>query len=109
MSAPQLLDLAILTLVWAGIAAAWNLLAGFAGQFSLGHAAFFGIGAYSAAIPAVRYGITPWGGMLVGVLLAGLLALLIPRAVCACVGRSSPCSRSRSQKWCALSPCTRNA
>lgn len=77
MSAPQLLDLAILTLVWAGIAAAWNLLAGFAGQFSLGHAAFFGIGAYSAAIPAVRYGITPWGGMLVGVLLAGLLALLI--------------------------------
>jgi branched-chain amino acid transport system permease protein len=77
MSAPQLLDLAILTLVWAGIAAAWNLLAGFAGQFSLGHAAFLGIGAYSAAVPAVRYGITPWAGMLVGVLLAGLLALLI--------------------------------
>jgi branched-chain amino acid transport system permease protein len=77
MSAPQLLDLAILTLVWAGIAAAWNLLAGFAGQFSLGHAAFFGIGAYAAAVPAMRYGITPWGGMLVGVLLAALLALLI--------------------------------
>jgi branched-chain amino acid transport system permease protein len=77
MNLPQLLDLVILTLIWAGVAAAWNLLAGFAGQFSLGHAAFLGIGAYAAAILAVRYGITPWAGILVGAVLAGLLALML--------------------------------
>jgi branched-chain amino acid transport system permease protein len=77
MNISQFLDLMVLTLIWAGIAAAWNLLAGFAGQFSLGHAAFFGIGAYAAAIPAVRYGVSPWLGMLAGVLLAGFLAAFI--------------------------------
>ena len=77
MSVDQLLDLMILTLIWGGIASAWNLLAGFAGQFSLGHAAFIGIGAYAAAIPAARYGFSPWGGMLGGVVLAGLLAFFI--------------------------------
>jgi branched-chain amino acid transport system permease protein len=77
MSVPLLLDLLILTLIWAGIAGAWNLLAGFAGQFSLGHAAFIGIGAYAAAVPAVRYQISPWVGMLGGMVLAGLLALFV--------------------------------
>jgi ribose/xylose/arabinose/galactoside ABC-type transport system permease subunit len=67
----------ILTLIWAGISAAWNLLAGFAGQFSLGHAAFLGIGAYAAAIGATHYGILPWGGMIAGALIAGSLALVI--------------------------------
>ena len=57
MSVPQILDLLILTLIWAGISAAWNLLAGFAGQFSLGHAAFLGIGAYAAGIGAMHFGI----------------------------------------------------
>ncbi len=77
MSLLQLLDLIVLTLLWAGIAAAWNLLAGFAGQFSLGHAAFIGIGAYAAALAATRYGVTPWGGVLAGMLLSALLALVI--------------------------------
>jgi len=77
MSVPQLFDLLILTLVWAGMAAAWNLLAGFAGQFSLGHAAFIGIGAYAAVIPAMRYQLSPWVGMLGGVVVAGLLAFFI--------------------------------
>lgn len=77
MSLLQLLDLIVLTLLWAGIAAAWNLLAGFAGQFSLGHAAFIGIGAYAAALAATRYGITPWAGVLAGMLLSALLALFI--------------------------------
>ncbi len=77
MTTPQILDLMIMTLIWAGLASAWNLLAGFAGSFSLGHAAFLGIGAYAAAIAAAHYGLTPWLGMLVGVLLAAALALLI--------------------------------
>jgi branched-chain amino acid transport system permease protein len=77
MNAPQLLDLMVLTLVWAGLAASWNLLAGFAGLFSLGHAAFLGIGSYAVAIAATQYGLSPWAGMLAGALLAGLLALVI--------------------------------
>ena len=77
MSVPQILDLVILTLIWAGLAAAWNLPAGFAGAFSLGHAAFLGIGAYAAAVAAARYGVTIWLGLLPGMLLAALLALLV--------------------------------
>ena len=75
MNVSQLLDVMVLTLIWAGIAAAWNFLAGFGGQFSLGHAAFVGIGAYGAALAATRYGLTPWIGLLAGMFLAGLLAL----------------------------------
>jgi len=77
MNVSQLLDVMVLTLIWAGIAAAWNFLAGFGGQFSLGHAAFVGIGAYGAALAATRYGLTPWIGLLAGMLLAGLLAFFI--------------------------------
>ena len=77
MNVSQLLDVMVLTLIWAGIAGAWNFLAGFGGQFSLGHAAFVGIGAYGAAIAATRYGLTPWIGLLAGMFLAGLLAFFI--------------------------------
>ncbi|MGL4496253.1 MAG: branched-chain amino acid ABC transporter permease [Beijerinckiaceae bacterium] len=38
----------------------WNLLAGYAGQFSFGHAAFFGVGAYAMALLQTRYGLNPW-------------------------------------------------
>src|SRR5262249_23717513 len=48
---PQwVLNLLIFTLMYAGLASAWNLLCGYAGYPSLGHAAFFGIGAYAVAI-----------------------------------------------------------
>ena len=39
---------------------AWNLMMGFAGQLSLGHALYFGIGAYVVALMAERYGLSPW-------------------------------------------------
>lgn len=58
----------------AGLAGGWNIIGGYAGQLSLGHAGFFGIGAYTAAILLVTYKITPWIGMLVGAALAGLIA-----------------------------------
>ena len=41
----------------------WNLLGGYGGQFSFGHAAFFGTGAYVTAILQVRYGINAWLGL----------------------------------------------
>ncbi|MCW5770368.1 MAG: branched-chain amino acid ABC transporter permease [Rhodospirillaceae bacterium] len=71
------LDLLILTCIWAGVAGAWNLLAGFAGQFSLGHAAFFGIGAYVPPLMAQALGLPVWVGIVAGAALAAALALLI--------------------------------
>jgi branched-chain amino acid transport system permease protein len=56
---------------------AWNVVGGYAGQLSAGHAAFLGIGAYTAAVLSVERGLTPWIGMFVGGLLAALLGGLI--------------------------------
>jgi branched-chain amino acid transport system permease protein len=63
--------------VWAAAATAWNISAGFAGGLSLGHAAFFGIGAYTAALLFLKLGITPWVGMLAGVVIAGLIGAFL--------------------------------
>lgn len=54
-----------------------NLLMGYAGQVSLGQAAFVGIGAYSSAILTTRLGLSPWLGMLTGVLLGALTAAIV--------------------------------
>lgn len=54
-----------------------NLLMGYAGQISLGHAAFFGVGAYTSGILTATYGVNPWLALAVGLALAGLLAFLI--------------------------------
>ena len=61
------LDSLVLILLWGALSAAWNVAGGYAGQVSIGHAAFFGIGAYSAALLGARYQQSPWLGMLVGV------------------------------------------
>lgn len=55
----------------------WNLLAGFTGQLNLGHAAFFGIGAYTSALLALKAGISPWVGLAAGGLVASLFGLLL--------------------------------
>jgi branched-chain amino acid transport system permease protein len=55
----------------------WNILGGYAGQFSFGHAAFFGVGAYASTLAFVNWNITPWIGMVLGGLLGMLLGLLI--------------------------------
>ena len=48
------------------MAQSWNIMAGYCGQISLGHAVFFGIGAYGSAYPFVTFGTSPWLGMLIG-------------------------------------------
>jgi branched-chain amino acid transport system permease protein len=63
----------ITTLYFAFLGQAWNILGGYAGQLSLGHAAFFSVGAYTSVILHTHAGISPWLGMFVG---AGLAALL---------------------------------
>jgi len=65
-----ILDSVILILLWGALSAAWNVAGGYAGQVSLGHAAFFGIGAYAAALMSARYGQSPWLGLAAGVLLS---------------------------------------
>lgn len=55
----------------------WNLLAGYGGQFSFGHAAFFGMGAYGMALAQVRFGINAWAALPVAILLGGLVGFLL--------------------------------
>ena len=69
----------LLTLIFlfAFFSAAWNLISGFGGQFSLGHVAFFGIGAYITSFLYIDYGIPPWIGMLISAIGGILLSLII--------------------------------
>jgi branched-chain amino acid transport system permease protein len=63
---PYLVHILVLVLFYAFLGAAWNILGGYAGQFSFGHAAFFGIGAYTSTLLLVRAGVSPWLGLLAG-------------------------------------------
>ena len=75
---PQSLqDVVVLTYLWAGLALAWNIAGGYAGLISFGHAAYFGIGAYTSAILSVNLGITPWIGIWAGALLSTLFGVLL--------------------------------
>lgn len=69
--------IAIDVLIYAYLAAAWNILGGYAGQGSFGHAAFFGLGAYSAALFFVSTKLTPWIGLMIGAAIAIGFALLM--------------------------------
>ena len=71
------LDSVVLILMWGGLSAAWNVAGGYAGQVSLGHAAFFGVGAYAAALMSARYQQSPWFGMALGILLSVVAGALI--------------------------------
>ena len=64
-------------LLFAYLASAWNIVGGFAGQLSLGHAAFVGLGAYTSSLLFLRWGISPWLGMFPGALMAVIGAILI--------------------------------
>ncbi|WP_449241575.1 branched-chain amino acid ABC transporter permease [Desulfoscipio gibsoniae] len=77
ITAPYHLHILILILIWATIGTAWNLLGGYAGQVSFGHAAFFGLGAYSAGLLTLHYSLSPWWGILLGPVVAALIALPI--------------------------------
>lgn len=64
------LDIMVRTFLWGGLALAWNIAGGYAGLISFGHAAFFGIGAYTSTILLLEFGVPPWFGMLAGAALA---------------------------------------
>jgi branched-chain amino acid transport system permease protein len=67
----------IMILLYAYLATSWNIVGGFAGQLSLGHAAFMAIGGYTSTILFSQMGISPWIGMIVGGLIAAFIAVLI--------------------------------
>lgn len=82
--APFLLDpqgyglrILCLMLLFAALGQAWNIVGGLANRISLGHAAFFGIGAYASTILQHSHGLSPWIGGVVGVFLAVVFALLL--------------------------------
>lgn len=72
-----LLHLGITVLLWTLLGASWNLLGGFGGQVSFGHATFFGVGAYATMILYLRLGLAPWYGMVLGGVAAVAVSLPI--------------------------------
>jgi branched-chain amino acid transport system permease protein len=71
------LDILIRILLFSFIGVAWNLMGGYAKQLSLGHAAYFGLGAYTSTIMQIDFNISPWIGMLAGGIVAMLASLPI--------------------------------
>jgi len=67
----------ILIFFYGFLGQAWNIVGGYAGQLSVGHAAFVGVGGYTAAMLSIEAGLTPWVGMFVGAALAALLGAII--------------------------------
>src|ERR1700761_2898141 len=70
-------DIFVRILLFAFIGTAWNLMGGYAKQLSLGHAAYFGLGAYTSTILQINYDVSPWIGMVAGGVVAALASLPI--------------------------------
>jgi branched-chain amino acid transport system permease protein len=77
ISSGFVLNLLIMTLLTTVMAQAWNLLGGFGGQLSFGHAAFFGTGAYAMAILQVHTGLNAWVALIVALALSAALGAII--------------------------------
>src|SRR5436190_14654603 len=75
------LRIAALVFIFSLAVVGLNLLMGFAGQVSLGHAGFFGIGAYAVAIGPTHLGIPSWAALIAGAAIAGGLAYLVGRPI----------------------------
>ena len=74
---PYLLRILILSSIFAIFAASWDLLSGFTGQMNFGHALFFGVAAYAAALLNLHAHLPPWGSIPLGALAAVLAGLII--------------------------------
>jgi branched-chain amino acid transport system permease protein len=67
----------VLTLMYAALSQSWNILGGYCGQISLGHALYFGLGAYTTSLLFTKFGVLPWFGMTAGGLIAASIALAL--------------------------------
>lgn len=86
------LHLVILSLLYAVLSSSWNFICGYTGVFTFGHQGFFGIGAYTSALLAIKMGVSPWIGLLLGGIVASFLSLFI----------GLPCLRLRSAAYISL-------
>ena len=64
-------------LLWAVLSLAWNILCGYSGYFSFGHAAFWGLGAYTVALGMIHFDLTPWLGIPLAAIVGGLAGAVI--------------------------------
>jgi branched-chain amino acid transport system permease protein len=67
----------ILVVVWSVVGMAWNLLGGYCGQVSFGHAAFFGVGAYTAGLLYHHLGLSPWWGLPLSIVIVTLFSWVV--------------------------------
>ena len=77
INSPFAFHLAVQVCIFGALATAWNIVGGYAGQMSLGHSVFYGIGSYAATLIVIHFGISPWIGMWVGALFSGMAAVVI--------------------------------
>ena len=77
VSNPARQNFLILAIMSAQLGVAWNILGGYAGQVSFGHAAFFGVGAYTSSLMLIQLGASPWLGMVAGGAAATFFAVLV--------------------------------
>ena len=77
VTAGTLLNFAIVSLIICLTAQGWNILGGYGGQYSFGHAAFFGTAAYATAILQLRYGMNAYLGFVIGIAAAGVVGWVI--------------------------------
>jgi len=89
---PYILHLIILSLMFAVLSLSWNFICGYAGIFTFGHQGFFGIGAYFSALLAMKAGVSPWVGLLIGGIAPTILSFFI----------GLPCLRLRAAPYVAL-------
>ena len=85
VASPFAQHVSILTFMFAMCGVAWNVMGGYAGMFSFGQVAYFGIGAYTSSFLLLTFGVSPWIGLVAGGILSALLAASI----------GYPCSKLR--------------
>ena len=71
------LGIFVMIFFWAYVGQSWNVLTGYTGHISLGHALYIGIGAYTSTYLAQAFGLSPWLGMLIGGIIAGIIGLFL--------------------------------
>ncbi len=69
------MNILVLTVLFASLSQSWNILGGYCGQISLGHAVYFAIGAYVTVALYIDFGILPWFGMIAAAIIATVVAL----------------------------------
>ena len=89
---PYILNVLIISMIFAILAASWNLIIGYTGMVTLGHQGFFGIGCYVSALLAMKAGISPWLGLIIAGIIAAIFGFII----------GLPCLRLRAAPYIAI-------